>query len=375
MTHTSMRCSILGFRCRLVAYVVLTAFMITFLPPVVLAQQPTATLSTLTGTVLVNGQSVAQGAVLQAGDVIETQNGASVVLELSDGSQLELSENTRLDLTQLSQTSDGARVSKIKLAWGWVRAKLSPGHQDEGSTFDVETPNALVGVKFSQPWFDVGYMRPTGDAQAGETRAIARTVPLTAINLLTNETILVPVGSTVIISALGIQIIAGIVEAGAVAEKMGTGTKIALGAGAALATGGIVALATSGGGGSGDNGGTSDNVDEKNFTGRFEGSDSWDGGGWQKSIELMQEGTGLTGSVWITETDCDCTCEGTSELFGEIVDGIGKAYATPDYIPCSCTGGGYNMDLPHPFEFTLTNNGDTLVIGGSWGGLELQRTR
>ena len=126
------------------------------------AQQPTATISALKGMVLVNGQPEGEGTVLRSQDIIKTQAGSSVVLELSDGSQLELGENTQVDIAELSQTATGARRSRMKLAWGWIRARLSPGHQKEGSSFDVETPNALVGVKFSDPWFYVSYDPVTG---------------------------------------------------------------------------------------------------------------------------------------------------------------------------------------------------------------------
>jgi hypothetical protein len=126
------------------------------------AQQPTATIRALKGTVLVNGQPQGEGTVLRAQDIIETQAGSSLVLELSDGSQLELGENTQVDIAELSQTATGARRSRVKLAWGWIRARLSPGHQKEGSSFDVETPNALAGVKFSDPWFEVSYDPVTG---------------------------------------------------------------------------------------------------------------------------------------------------------------------------------------------------------------------
>ena len=125
------------FRHRLFVWMVLFFLSWSCLPAVSLAQQPTATMSAVSGTVLVNGQQQAQGTVLNAGDVIETQAGASVVLALSDGSVLEVGEKTQVDLAELSQTATRARVSRIKLMWGWMRAKLSPGHQNAGSSFHV----------------------------------------------------------------------------------------------------------------------------------------------------------------------------------------------------------------------------------------------
>jgi hypothetical protein len=208
----------------------------------------------------VNAQEQGIGTVLNSGDVIETQAGASVVLELSDGSQLELGENTKVDIAVLSQTAIGARVSRVKLLWGRIRAFLSPQHQIEGSSFDIETPNALIGVKFSEPDIEVSY-----NLEKAETVGIAHTVELMAKNLVTNEEVLVPVGSSVIITAVGIKVVAGILGAvgssgvgstgtGSVSTGstgMSTGTKVAIGAGAAAA-GGVAVAAASSGDGDGD---------------------------------------------------------------------------------------------------------------------------
>ncbi len=102
-----------------------------------------------------NGGSQAPGhigTVLNAGDLIQTHQGAMAGLELSDGSTLELGEMTKLDLAKLvKDSSSGARVSRIMLLWGKVRSLLSPGHQVSGSSFTYETANAVAGVKFSQP--------------------------------------------------------------------------------------------------------------------------------------------------------------------------------------------------------------------------------
>lgn len=228
-----------------------------------MAQQPTATISALSGTVLVNEQEQGTGTVLGAGDIIETQAGAKVVLELSDKSLLELGENTKLDIIVLSQTATGARISRVKLLWGRVRTALSPDHQQAGSTFDIDTPNAAIGVKFSQPDVEVSY-----DSAKQETVGIAHTVELVAKNLLTDEEKVVPVGSTVIIVGLLMKITAGTAAMGTVGEigatetmttgaeaATGTTTKtgvrkgkmIAIGIGALATMGGIGALVRSSG--------------------------------------------------------------------------------------------------------------------------------
>jgi hypothetical protein len=167
---------------------------------VVNAQQPTATINSVSGGVLVSIQgkqpvAATVGAVLQSGDTIQTQAGAQVVLKLSEGSELRLGQRTKLDLAALlQQPQTGARTSRIKLAYGTIRASLSAGHQKEGSSFTMETPNAVAGVKFSHPEFEVSY-----DPETATTIIIAYTVEVIVTNLLTNEVKTIPPGSQAII--------------------------------------------------------------------------------------------------------------------------------------------------------------------------------
>ena len=156
--------------------------------PVVNAQQPAATISSFSGSVLVSIQGKAPvaatvGVVLQAGDILQTEAGAQVALKLSEGSELQLGQNTKIDIAALSQRpKTGARQSRLKLWYGQLRAFLSPGHQKEGSSFEVETPNAFAGVKFSQPEIEVRY-----DPKTRTTIIIGYTVDINVINLLTRE--------------------------------------------------------------------------------------------------------------------------------------------------------------------------------------------
>lgn len=169
--------------------IMIVMLMSSMLSPKSVAAQPTATIVSQTGTVQAIFQSgevivATVGLSLQAGDFLETQSGAEVVLEFSDGSQLEISENTKLNLADLLEDADtGARTSFIKLAWGKFRAILSPGHQEEGSAFSVETPNSLVGFKFSQPIITVAY-----DPETDTTTIDAETVDVVVTNLRTQRT-------------------------------------------------------------------------------------------------------------------------------------------------------------------------------------------
>jgi len=225
------------FRNHPIVWMLLTILLGAFCPRMSVAQPFTAIMSSVSGIVLVNGQSQGTGTVLTAGDVIETQADTQVVLTLSDDSLLELGENTKLDIMRLSQTVTETRGSRIKLAWGRVRAILSPDYQQAGSSFEIETPNALVGVKFSHPDVEVWY-----DPTTQETLGIAHTVELVAKNVVTGEEQRVPVGSTVIITAVTIKILAGTTGVGTISVGISTGTKVALGVGAVAAAGGVAAL-------------------------------------------------------------------------------------------------------------------------------------
>lgn len=328
MRTGSQHLHISSFRRHVCVWVVLVALSCSLLPSISAAQSPTATMSVVSGIVLVNGQAQGTGAVLKAGDIIETQAGAHTLLTLSDGSTLDVSENTKLDVATLAQTAAGARTSKVKIAWGRLRAKLSAGHQKAGSTFDIETPNALVGVKFSQPDVEVRY-----DLTKQETTGIAHTVELLVTNLLTGEKMVVPVGSTVVIAAALIKIAAGTAAVataetgsatgattgtaagsatGTAAAGIGSGTMLAIGAGV-VAAGGVTAavVATSG----------QEEDDDSNpgFTGVFKrgGLTLPDGSVVTRSLHLTQQGDTITGTFSSTRVLC-CAATVTVAVTGTV---------------------------------------------------------
>ncbi|MCP4395686.1 MAG: FecR domain-containing protein [bacterium] len=172
------------------------------------AQQPTATVRALSGRVLLvipqqEPVRVNEGDILQPGDVIELKPGASATLALSDGSEIQLGENTKLDIAVLTESPQGARQSGLKLFYGRLRAFLSGDHQKEGSSFEVETPNAQVGVKFSQPDVLVSY-----DPELETTFINAYTVGIKVKNLITGaEVDDIPKGHQAIVKDKYIQVI------------------------------------------------------------------------------------------------------------------------------------------------------------------------
>lgn len=164
------------------------------------AQQPTAEIITIKGTVLVSFQgkppmAATVGAILQAGDVIETLAVSSVGLRFSDGSELRLGQNSKVDLATLTQVpATKARESRVKLWYGSLRAWIAPEHQTTGSSFEVDTPNALAGVKFSQPVIEVSY-----DPSTKTSLFKAYTVALIVRNSVTGEHKQIPQGLQVVV--------------------------------------------------------------------------------------------------------------------------------------------------------------------------------
>lgn len=172
------------------------------------AQQPTATMSSLDGEVFLSYQggtpiSGIVGTVLRAGDSIRSYSGASTMLSLSDGSKLELGENTNLLLSLLEK---GPSKVRLDLQWGRVRGILSPAYQAEGSSFSVQTPNALVDVKSSELDAEVLY-----DPEIQTTTVLAHEFDLRVINLLTGVELLIPRGHSGIIHDGVIQEVAKII--------------------------------------------------------------------------------------------------------------------------------------------------------------------
>lgn len=171
------------------------------------AQEPIVTVTMFSGhvNITLQGQTpvaVKVNDILRAGDTITTLTGAQAVLKLSEGSELHVGPRTTLDIAVLLQRQNGARVSKIKLLNGQVRSFLVPNHQKKGSAFTIETPNATVGVKFSQPDIEVIY-----NSETQTTYVYPYTTDVIVRNLLTKEVKRVQAGGQAIIQAriLGIS--------------------------------------------------------------------------------------------------------------------------------------------------------------------------
>ncbi len=182
------------------------------LPSLTEDQQPTATITTLNGDVLVSLQGTSPmpgiaATVLRTGDKVRTQAGGAVVLQLSDGSELTLGENTNIKISSLLKDPQaGARISHLELWEGRIRSVLSAEHQQPGSSFTVQTPNTLVGVTSSEPDSEVMYV-PAADT----TIVNAHKSDVVVTNLLTGSSKVIPQEHSGIIHARIIQELARLV--------------------------------------------------------------------------------------------------------------------------------------------------------------------
>ena len=180
------------------------------------AQQATATIGSLEEEVFLSFQggtpiSGINGTVLRSGDSIRTYSKAAVMLSLSDGSKLNLGENTNLTLSMLEKEPSKVR---LELRWGRVRGILSPAYQTEGSSFSVQTPNALVDVKSSELDAEVLY-----DPEIQTTTVLAHEFDLRVINLLSGIELQIPRGHSGIIRDGVIQEVAKIITPPSLTEQ------------------------------------------------------------------------------------------------------------------------------------------------------------
>ncbi len=187
--------------------VVLLGMLLSANMPEGAVDDPTATLSGMTGSVFgttaQEGRFAADiGAILQGGDAIETLVQSSASLAFSEGSTIALGENTKMEIAMLIRDQvTSARRSRVKLLAGRMRAELSAGHQDDGAAFSIETPNTLASVKFSHPVIEVTY-----DSLTDTTTIDAHTMIVIATNLRTMKVQQIPLGHRGVIQGKDISI-------------------------------------------------------------------------------------------------------------------------------------------------------------------------
>jgi ferric-dicitrate binding protein FerR (iron transport regulator) len=174
------------------------------------AQHPTATITSLTKDVFVSFQgetpvSALAGTLLRQGDSIRTYSEANAMLHLSDGSKLQLKENTNLRI--IAMTKEPMIASSFELLWGRVRSILSPLYQKPDSSFTIQTPNAVVNITSSELDAEVLY-EPTTKT----TTVLAHEFGVDVRNEVTGVSLRLPQGHSAIIYEGIIQEIAEIID-------------------------------------------------------------------------------------------------------------------------------------------------------------------
>lgn len=169
-------------------------------------KQPTARIASFSGEAMVFFQGgspmpASKDMLLREGDSIRTHAGTTVLLELSDGSELIVSENTNISFAKLTaDPQTGARISRLILLWGKMRSLVSAGHQAKGSSYTIETPNAFTDIQFSQPDSEVLY-----DPGTSTTTVMPHRFDVVVTNRVTNDTVRIPEGFIGIVQDRGIQ--------------------------------------------------------------------------------------------------------------------------------------------------------------------------
>ncbi|HJU29264.1 MAG TPA: FecR family protein [Candidatus Binataceae bacterium] len=123
------------------------------------AQSRAGTVTNLSGSAQITraGRSFAAvyGAPIDVGDNIATASGGNITITLTDGSQIELSGDSKLVIQENQLNAAGVRQStKLGLLQGLVRAvvRVTAGTPPN---FEVHTPNAVASARGTI--FDVSY--------------------------------------------------------------------------------------------------------------------------------------------------------------------------------------------------------------------------
>lgn len=341
---------------RAIAWMMLIIFCLSAVPLTALAQQIAVT--AVTGTLLLNGQECQQGAIVTEGALLETLADETAIVELSDGSRFEIGEQTRLSVAKTVQTATATTIIRLKLTHGWVRAKPGQDAQAEGFIFDIETPNALIGVKLAKSDIEVGYAE-----QQQETVAIAYSADVRAEHLLSGEERSVPQGSTVLVQAESIQILEGTGRSKSsdtqdpeIFDKF-TDTKTLLIVGGILAASSVTAAVID-----------EETVEKSDFIGNFEHTGTALNGDTIHAIFSFTDTTSadLQGRYHFTQSGPDCHFAYERDVRGEL---IGSRVSLTVYAVTyteNCQSGTADVALPVEIHTcTLTQEKKVLRCTGS----------
>ncbi len=106
---------------------------------------------------------VKPGMAVELHDKLSTGAGAHLTVTLQDNSRLTLTESSTLVIDESVLGPSGGRAStKVSLLGGSLHALVSAGLRGAAPSFQVETPNAIAGVRGTD--FTISYTntKPTG---------------------------------------------------------------------------------------------------------------------------------------------------------------------------------------------------------------------
>lgn len=87
---------------------------------------------------------------LNVGDTVRTADGGRVVIELADGTRIQLGPDSRLTFDRLTQYGrTGMADTRLRLERGRIRTRVQPVENGD-SRFEVETPSAVAAVRGTQ---------------------------------------------------------------------------------------------------------------------------------------------------------------------------------------------------------------------------------
>jgi ferric-dicitrate binding protein FerR (iron transport regulator) len=123
------------------------------------AETALATIQDLNGEALIERKNSSfeakKAADLFKNDRITTKPQSDLSMALNDGSRLHLAESSTLVIDESLVKGDRRTASKFRLLGGSVRA-LVAAVPSVGTTFEVRTPNAIIGVRGTE--FETAYI-------------------------------------------------------------------------------------------------------------------------------------------------------------------------------------------------------------------------
>ena len=109
-------------------------------------QEP-GTVIAIRGKVTTQNTTLAQGDLVQVGDIITTTNRAFAIIQLKDGSKLTVRPNSKILVQTFYYNEAVADAAQIDLIEGGLRIVTGAIAKTDPENYKVKTPVALMGVR------------------------------------------------------------------------------------------------------------------------------------------------------------------------------------------------------------------------------------